>query len=376
MTKNIKGYNYLNSAAFDKYFEYYNADSSPHDNAEVTAYINKYWLPVAFMLSPDINDADISSGNPFVVQNNIMKKATGIRSDIFTSLYPKYENGNNDNVNVTPSNYGVYNYSVINTGSKGKVNQRYTVNETQQVYIYLKNPWHGGNKKAIVRLYYPNGDAYPENIESEVDNGATIDCGVIQAGGEIEISFEVHSGSATFYLYAASFDEGSFRYAYDILSDHVMQVSEFSDTSIKGTITADTDGLFFASVPYDKGWRIKVNGVERVVNPPSEMELRNANLDNEAGEKPEKEDPKIVKTFRDGFITIPLEAGTHEIELYYITDGLIPGVIISLICIGLIIIWEFISRNYKKQRKKTDEIENDIENFEKEYNNIKNGGSI
>lgn len=350
-----KGHSFLNSAAFDQYYEYYDyndENESANDKAEVTAYKNKYWLPIAFMVSENINEANLNVANPFIVQNDIMKKAAGIHSDIFRSIYPKHENVGNVNVNVTPSNYGVYNYSTVNA-EKGTVNQRYSINETQQVYIYLKNPWYGGDKKnATVRLYYPNGEKYPEDITSEVDNGATIDCGIIQAGGEIEVSFDVRNGSATYYLYVSSFDEDTFCDAYNILSDNVMQVSEFSDTRIKGTITADEDGLFFASIPYEKGWHVKVNGVERAVNPPSEAELRNVNLEQASDEETEKEDPRIVKTMRDGFITIPLQAGTHEIELYYVTDGLVPGITISLICIGLLICWGILSRIYKLRLNK------------------------
>ncbi|MCL2099893.1 MAG: YfhO family protein [Oscillospiraceae bacterium] len=345
------GHSHLNSIAFDKYYEYYADEYEAYESAEVTAYINKYWLPAAFMISENVNYADLSAANPFIVQNDIMKKASGIRGDIFRSIEPEYEN-RDINVNVTPAEYGTYHYSVINTGNKGTVNKRFAVNSEQQVYLYLKNPWHGGDKDAVVRIYSPNGGVLPGEVKAEADNGVTIDCGIVPAGGEVEISFEVHAGSARFYLYAAGFDAALFEEGYNILNESVMQVSEFSATKIKGEITVYEDGLFFASIPYDKGWRVRVNGVPRVINPPSEIERRNAYLARERGEKPPEEDPQAIKTFRDGFITLPLEAGSHEIEFYYVTDGLIPGIILSLICIALLIEWDFISKIYTRKKKK------------------------
>jgi uncharacterized membrane protein YfhO len=347
MTRN--GHSHLNSIAFDKYFEYYANDFQAYGSAEVTAYKNRYWLPIAFMVREDVNYADLSVSNPFIVQNDIMRRAAGIRSDIFRSIEPMDEH-NNINVNVTPAEYGMYHYSVINTGSVGTVNKRFAIHSEQQVYLYLKNQWHGGNKNATVRVYAPGGIS-PGSVIAEADNGVTIDCGIVPAGGEIEISFEVHAGSARFQLYAATFDPEVFEDAYYILSESVMRVDEFSDTRIKGEITVYEEGLFFASIPYDKGWRIRVNGVERAINPPSEVERLNAFLAQERGERPPREDPQAINAFRDGFITIPLEVGTHEIELYYITDGLIPGIIISLICIVLLTGWSIILKIYKNREE-------------------------
>jgi len=352
-------HSYLNSIAFEQYYEYHEDEYEAYGSAEVTAYKNKYWLPIAFMVSENINHANINALNPFIIQNDIMKKAAGIRGDIFKSIDPIRENANT-NVNLTPGEYGTYHYSVITAGTKGTVNRRFAVENEQQVYLYLKNQWHGGNKNATVRIYYPSGAQFDGDIIAEADNGVTIDCGIVPAGGEIEIFFEVHAGSARFYLYAATFDAEAFEEGFDILNESVMQVSEFSDTRLKGTIEVYEDGLFFASVPYDKGWHIKVNGIEREVNPLTDEERLNMMLARESGEE-EKEDFRVVKTLRDGFITIPLEAGTHEIELYYITDGLIPGIIISLICIVLLIQWEIISRIYNKRKNKKEVMREEYE---------------
>ena len=340
------GHDFLNSIAFDKYFEYHVDRTSVY--SEVTAYKNRYWLPIAFMVSDDINDADLTGANPFIVQNDIMRRAAGIRGDIFRSIQPRHQN-NHVNVSVTPGGTdGVYNFTTTGSG-RATVNKRFAISETQQVYFYIRNPWHGESKEAVTRVFLPNGERLlGDTIVADIDAGITIDAGVVPAGGEVEISFDVRSGNGRFYLYGAAFDIELFRDAFDILNESVLEVSEFSDTRIKGAITVYEDGLFFASIPFDRGWRIRVNGEPRVINPLSETERIEAAIMRQNGERIDRRE---VRAMRDGFITIPLEAGTHEIELYYITHGLIPGLIISLTSVVLLII---LSITAKIMRSKKD----------------------
>ena len=342
------GHDFLNSVAFDEYFRYYGDGGRLSAYPDVIAYRNRYWLPVAFMVSENINNADLTVRNPFIVQNDIMRQAAGIRGDVFRSMHPVMQNAApNVNVDVTPGGgHGVYNFSTINFGT-GTVNKRFRSDAEQQVYLYLRNPWHGGNKNATVRVFLPNGHSASQPVTAEADAGVTIDAGIVPAGGEIEISFEVQPGHGRFYLYGAAFDADVFREGFDILSGSVLEVSGFSDTRIEGSITVYEDGLFFASIPFDRGWRLRVNGERRVINPPSEAELLSAAIARQNGERI---DQREVRTMRDGFITIPLEAGTHEIELYYITYGLIPGIIISVFSIALLILWDIIARVSRKRR--------------------------
>lgn len=72
------------------------------------------------------------------------------------------------------------------------------------------------------------------------------------------------------------------------------------DTKLTGTVTAAESGTLFLSIPYDEGWTITIDGQ------PAEGE-------------------KIL----EAFLSVPVEAGTHEISLIYMPGGLIPGVVIS-----------------------------------------------
>lgn len=78
---------------------------------------------------------------------------------------------------------------------------------------------------------------------------------------------------------------------------------------VKGEISCRKDELLFLSIPYSVGWSAYVDG--------EEIDIMKANI---------------------GFMAIPLEEGTHEIELLYETPGLKLGAMCSLVALLIVII--------------------------------------
>lgn len=72
------------------------------------------------------------------------------------------------------------------------------------------------------------------------------------------------------------------------LATKAMTMDYFSHNEIKGHITLDTTAMMFFSIPYDLGWKAKVNG--------KSMPLEKVNF---------------------GFTGLLLDPGTHAIELVY-----------------------------------------------------------
>lgn len=77
----------------------------------------------------------------------------------------------------------------------------------------------------------------------------------------------------------------------------------FEDGLIAGVYQATEDGLLMLTVPYDDGWKLKVNNAE--------VELKTA--------------------FDDTFMVIPVAAGDNEIVLTYVSPGLVSGTVITLV---------------------------------------------
>jgi len=82
-----------------------------------------------------------------------------------------------------------------------------------------------------------------------------------------------------------------------------MEVTDFRDNHIEGTVTADESGVLVTSIPYDKGWKLKVDGVHKEIN-----EL--------AG---------------DAWISVPLQEGEHHISLTFRPPGILAGLIITVV---------------------------------------------
>ena len=79
------------------------------------------------------------------------------------------------------------------------------------------------------------------------------------------------------------------------------KITKFSNSLIKGHVLSSCKKMLYFSIPYDKGWKIKVNG--------REVDFFRVNI---------------------GFIGIPIEKGTSNIELKYNPPMLNIGLIISL----------------------------------------------
>lgn len=106
---------------------------------------------------------------------------------------------------------------------------------------------------------------------------------------------------------------------YSEISKNQLVVIEKVGNYIKGEILNNEKGILFTTIPYEKGWTIKVNG-EKV------------------------EYFKVV----DGFIGIELNQGKYLIELEYSIYGLKPGIIISIFAMIGIVCYQI----FLKQKRK------------------------
>ena len=296
----------LYSVTFDEIYDY------ELDNENIILYENKYWLPLGFMVDNQIWDWDKSSTNIFIVQNDFMKMATGMNGNVFRSIYP--EESQNINIEEIRSEYGVYTYRNIDASRKGEINHTYVSDKNQQVYMYIKS---ARNDKALVRVNKGRIYSY------EIRRGMTIDCGYLWEGDEITVSIEAEAGdSGSFYIFVVGFEENIFKQGYEKLNSQVLELTSFTDTNIKGKVSVSEDGVLFTSIPYEKGWYAKVNGVKTEIN-----------------------------SIDDAFVTLDLEAGEYEIEFYYITDGLTIGSLITGICLFILIGLYVIEKIYLKNKK-------------------------
>ncbi|MFJ8416182.1 YfhO family protein [Bacillus paramycoides] len=96
------------------------------------------------------------------------------------------------------------------------------------------------------------------------------------------------------------------------LTENRLQNIYYKNNYLKGDINSNKDGLLYLSVPYSKGWTIKVDG--------KETEFTKAN---------------------SAFIGVPITKGSHVIEMTYVTPyfklGMIISIISLIICVALLV---------------------------------------
>lgn len=98
---------------------------------------------------------------------------------------------------------------------------------------------------------------------------------------------------------------------------NALQDVQYTEDSVAGRIVANKDGILFLSIPYSKGWKVKVDG--------NEVE------------------PLKVNT---AFVGIPVKKGTHQIEMHYVTPYLPLGAGISFMTLFLVVLVYGV-KNYK-----------------------------
>ena len=112
-----------------------------------------------------------------------------------------------------------------------------------------------------------------------------------------------------------------FEKAYEYYKTSVLDITSFGYTKIKGTVNAAEDGILYTSIPYEKGWTVKVDGEK-------------------------------AETLMAGkaMLAVKLTSGSHEIEYSYKPEGFVAGAILSVGGILLLVALYIIERKRKKDK--------------------------
>ncbi len=221
---------------------------------------NDYALSLGFMSSDNIKNLNNNNFNNFEYLNELLNRIDGQENNYFDEL-------------------------IVAKCAKNKfiIKKEKTYN---QIFIISKNA--------------------PNNIEQSLLFGAD-EYGIYYDNTEGDIILEFESDVQSIQAFALNTNK-----LKDFVSRREQLVIDKNEGNyLTGKIEAKTDGVFVTTIPYEKGWKIYVNG---------------------------KETPyyKII----DSFIAIDLQKGNHKIEFLYYTPGLNIGICASLISLIFLIAYE------------------------------------
>ncbi len=274
------------------------------NEGEVKLFLNNHYLPMGFMTDKNLmswqeNDNE-DQFNPFDQQNQFFKLATGIQKDVYTRLEVVTQGHSDANsFPVNKESYGNYSFRCTDTTTVPHLKWNYEAPESGIYCAYTHITQ--GDEISILR-----NDA-DENNKFNMQRSYIACIGYFNKGDKISVYCDLKAGaSGTAQVYVNMLNSSVLEEAYNKLSQSVMTTTARTDSSMSGTINVKQDGLFYTSIPYEKGWKAVVDGKEVTITPVG-----------------------------NSLLAFPLNAGEHTIELTYLPNGFVPGVLIALVCAAL-----------------------------------------
>lgn len=253
-------------------------------------YENPYALPIAYRVDEDALNWNAYSYNPIESINSLYTSMTGIEDSVYEmfSIDPADEDDENA---VT---HGTSAFTIKSAGGSTSATFNVTIPRSGQIIVYV-------DCRAAETISVTAG----ENTFSVTPwEPYIIDASVLEEGDQVTATITTEQ-SCTGNVYVAALNEDVFTETITALSSSGMLVTDHSPTSISGTAIVNEFGIMMSSIPYDKGWKVTVDG-------------------------------EAVETFPvmgEGFLGFYVDEGMHEIAYSFSPSGLVPGLIISFISI-------------------------------------------
>ena len=253
---------------------------------ESVIFKNDYYLPIAYGVNYAIDEWETTEGNPFEVQSDFFSLATGL-DNVF--LHPEY-------------------VSCVYTGMTG---DRAIENGT---YWFTKDDSSYSSFDITLRAV-TDGNLYVYMTSSEIrtitctinedtvtqyiDTPYIFDLGYFNAGEEVTITADsgsIDGDNGGYTIYAYSINKPVFDAGYKVLLNNSLDITDYSDTKIEGTVNVKNDCTLYSSIPYDKGWNVYIDG--------------------------EKAETFLIGNCQLG---VDISAGAHTVKYSYIPRGAIIG---------------------------------------------------
>ncbi len=265
---------------------------------------NHYALPLGYLIENNVTMNDLSQSNPFENLNTIIKK---IANETLYTIIP----GTFLNAECTVTSKTNHSFS-YETEKASTVSYQFSLTDSNVLYFYYN--CSNCSKVDITQ----NGDMIQTlTLDKRIHKLEFSD-----KSNPVQITFHLKSkkdGTCRFYL--SKLDEDAFYRSYATLSRVPLEINQFEDGEVNGTITLETDGKLLITIPILNGWTIYVDDKK------SEFD-----------------------TFCNSFYVLNLTEGTHSIRLSYQTPGFKIGGLLS--SLGIFIFCLIFYYEYKPLKKK------------------------
>ena len=256
---------------------------------------NTAYLPLGFLAEPELAQVDMQGGNTgFRLQNQLLSAATGMGEDAW-----KLMDGQSltiEGVDVTVTDQNSSGYCAYQDGLSGStVIYTYQVNSDGFFCVDLNMP-----KRNSISIWKNGVELYSETMSLP----QMLAVGDVSVGDVVQVRATCKAEeSGTITVTAAILNEERMRACYEALAVSTLELTDFCNTRVAGTIDCNRDGLLYTSIPQNGNWSVKVDGQEA----------------------------EIVLT-GDVMVGVMLTAGSHQVEFIYHNAPFSLGWKISLAC--------------------------------------------
>ena len=258
---------------------------------------NNAYLPLGFLAESSLGDFEFAAAtNSFTFQNRLFTAATGIEEAVWNTASGKQLTIEENGTNLIGQSSGGY-CSYKNDASQTTLVFRYDF--TDAGFFCVDMNLSARNSFTV----WKNGiQLFSESISLP----QTMAISEVVPGDNIEIKLTCKANeSGTITIRGGLLKDEVFRQGCDILAASTLELTEFSNTSITGTIDCNRSGLLYTSVPQNgENWSVTVDG----------------------------EEAEIVLV-GGAMIGIALTEGHHEIQLTYTNSAYKLGLVVSLVCL-------------------------------------------
>ena len=301
------------------------ADLSGYPITEVTDQLiiheNPNALSLAYMVSQDIQDVAIDDVNPVYLQDELLNvlSGKGTTEGIDLSQFEIANFASMDLFHVDSQDASVVNtaYTRDDTGEDSFIDIHINVKTNQAYYITVPSFLNDEEVK-----YYLDGE--PLDYDSSYQSIQLFNIANDEQGAEKVFTIQLLDDDTTLAdINLYTLDQEKVSTMAEDLKQNQLALTDFSNGAFSGTVTVDDPSEYLmVTVPYAEGWHAKVNGQE--VN--------------------------TLPLLNGGFMGLQFqEAGDYEVTFYYIPQGLILGVAIT-IATGLILVCVYV---FNKKKVKT-----------------------
>lgn len=281
-------------------------------SGKFTAYENNYYLPIGFAVNSDLVNWQTDITNPFTVQSDWFEYSTGV-SDVFGMMnIDEIQYYNMDEITSGLDTGDIY-YTKSGEGS-GELTFILKTDETKHCYLFVDS--YDFDSIMITK----DG----ESVTQYTDEPYIYDLGIVTPEEDVRVVITIDDSDYGYIdFFPCYVNDDKLNEGYEILKSRAMNIESFEETKITGTVSTAEDSLFFTSIPYDKGWSVKIDGVEIT-------------------------DEDYV-ALQDAYLCFNLPAGEHSIEISFMPQGLLLGAGVSVLTVIALIAAAIIFSNRRKR---------------------------